>query len=144
LFVPRNEVNTEALRQIGELYAIEAASRGKPPDERRRVRQEQARPLLDVFEIWLRSTLGTVSQKGDTAKAINYALNQWAALTLYVDDGAVEIDNNAAERALRAVATGRSLCTSLRNLGKHWKLPFNVVATRAMFARQRSCNCLTA
>jgi transposase len=95
------------LRRIGELYAIEAAIRGKPPDERRRVRQEQVRPLLDAFEIWLRSTLGTVSQKGDTAKAINYALNQWAALTLYVDDGAVEIDNNAAERALRAVALGR-------------------------------------
>lgn len=108
LFVARrNEVNTEALRRIGELYAIEAAIRGKPPDERKRVRQEQARPLLDAFEIWLRSTLGTVSQKGDTAKAINYALNQWAALTLYVDDGAVEIDNNAAERALRAVALGR-------------------------------------
>ncbi|MDR6496838.1 transposase [Paraburkholderia terricola] len=108
LFVARrNEVNTEALRRIGELYAIEASIRGKPPDERRRVRQEQARPLLDAFEIWLRSTLATVSQKGDTAKAINYALNQWAALTLYIDDGAVEIDNNAAERALRAVALGR-------------------------------------
>jgi transposase len=51
--------------------------------------------------------LGTVSQKRDTAKATNYALNQWVALTLYVDDGAVEIDNNAAERALRAVALGR-------------------------------------
>lgn len=61
------------------------------PNERRRVRQEQARPLLDAFEIWLRSTLGTVSQKGDTAKAINYALNQWVALTLYVDDGAVDL-----------------------------------------------------
>lgn len=62
LFVARrNEVNTQALRRIGELYAIEAAMRGKPPDERRRVRQEQARPLFDAFEIWLRSTLGTVS-----------------------------------------------------------------------------------
>jgi transposase len=48
-----------------------------------------------------------VSQKGDTAKAINYALNQWAALTLYVDDGSVEIDNNVAECALRAAALGR-------------------------------------
>jgi transposase len=52
LFIARrNEVNTEALRRIGELYAIEAAIRGKPPDERRRVRQEQARPLLDALEI---------------------------------------------------------------------------------------------
>ncbi|WP_439673237.1 IS66 family transposase (plasmid) [Cupriavidus necator] len=103
----RNEVNTEALRRIGELYAIEAEIRGKPPDERRRVRQERARPLLDAFEIWLRSTLSTVSHKSDTAKAINYALNQWVALTLYLDDGRVEIDNNAAERALRGVALGR-------------------------------------
>ncbi|EUC12582.1 IS66 family transposase [Paraburkholderia hospita] len=108
LFVARkNEVNTEALRRIGELYAIEATIRGKPPDKRRRIRQQQARPLLDAFEIWLRSTLSNVSQKGETAKAINYALNQWAALSLYVDDGRVEIDNNAAERALRAVALGR-------------------------------------
>src|SRR5258708_14007 len=59
------------------------------------------RKFHDLFVIWLGPTLGTVSQKGDTAKAINYALNQWAALTLYVDDGGVEIDNNAAERALR-------------------------------------------
>lgn len=102
---------------LSRLYAVEAAIRGKPPDERRRVRQEQARPLLDAVEIWLRSTLGTVSQTGDTAKADNYALNQWAALTLYVDDGAVEIDNNAAERALRAVALGqKDSCTSVPSL----------------------------
>jgi transposase len=108
LYVTRkNEVNTEALRRIGELYGVEATIRGKPPNERRRVRQEVVRPLLDAFEAWLRTTLGTVSQKSETAKAINYALNQWAALTLYVDDGTVEIDNNAAERALRAVALGR-------------------------------------
>jgi transposase len=103
----RNEINTEALRRIGELYAVEATIRGKPPDERRRVRQELARPLLDAFETWLRVMLGTVSQKSETAKAINYALNQWPALVLYVDDGSIEIDNNAAERALRAVALGR-------------------------------------
>jgi transposase len=108
LFVARrNEVNTGALQRIGKLFAIEAAILGRPPDERRRVRQEQARPLFGAFEIRLRSTLGTVSEKGDTAKAINYALNQRAALTLYVDNGGVEIDNNAAERALRAVALGR-------------------------------------
>jgi hypothetical protein len=50
--------------------------------------------------------LSTVCRNGDTARAINYALNQWAALKLYVDDGSIEIDNNTAERALRAVALG--------------------------------------
>jgi transposase len=101
LFVARkNEVNTEALRRVGELYEIEAAIRVKPPDERKSIRHERARTLLDSFETWLRSTLSTVSQKSDAAKAIIYALNQWGALALYVDDGGVEIDNNAAERAL--------------------------------------------
>lgn len=80
-------MNTDALRRVGELYAIEAEIRGKPSDERRRVRQERTHPLMDDFEIWVRSTLGMVSRKGDTAGAINYALNQWKALTLFVDDG---------------------------------------------------------
>lgn len=102
-----SDVNTEALRRIGELYAIEADIRGKPPDERKRVRQERASPLLEAFEIWLRSMLSKVSHKSDTAKAISYTLNQWTALTLYASDGRVEIDNNAAKRALRAVALGR-------------------------------------
>jgi transposase len=97
----------EALRRIGELYAVEAQIRGKPPDERRQVRQAQAKPLLDDLEIWLRQKLLTLSRKSDTAAAIQYALNQWQALLRYCGDGIIEIDNNAAERSLRAVALGR-------------------------------------
>jgi hypothetical protein len=97
----------EALRRIGELYAIEAQMRGKPPDERRQVRQAQAKPLLDDLEIWLRQKLLTLSRKSDTASAIQYALNQWQALLRYCNDGVIEIDNNAAERSLRTVALGR-------------------------------------
>lgn len=98
---------TEALRRIGELYAIEAQIRGQPPDERKRIRQTQARPLLDSFEIWLRERLLTLSTQSDTTKAINYLLNQWQALVYYCDDGLAEIDNNIAENALRGVALGR-------------------------------------
>jgi transposase len=98
---------TEALRRIGELYAIEEQVRGKPPDLRRQIRQEQALPLLNALEAWLRDRLPTLSAKSDTTRAINYALNQWQALLLYCDDGMAEIDNNAAERALRSVALGR-------------------------------------
>jgi len=97
----------EALRRIGTLYAIETQIRGKPPDERRRVRQAQTKPLLDDLEIWLRQKLLTLSRKSDTAAAIQYALNQWQALQRYCGDGIIEIDNNAAERSLRAVALGR-------------------------------------
>lgn len=98
---------TEALRRIGELYAIEAQIRGQPPDERKRIRQAQARPLLDSFEVWLRERMLTLSTQSDTAKAINYLLNQWQALVYYCGDGLAEIDNNIAENALRAVALGR-------------------------------------
>ena len=55
---------------------------------------------------------GPLSRKSDTAAAIRYALSRWRALTRYVDDGQLEIDNNAVERALRVVAMGCSLCPS--------------------------------
>ena len=100
-------LTTEALRRIAELYVIEAEIRGKPPDERRQVRQARSRPLLEDLEHWLRSTLDTLSRKSDTAAAILYALKLWPALLRYCDDGAIEIDNSAAERALRGVAIGR-------------------------------------
>jgi transposase len=100
-------ITTEALRRIGELYGMEAEIRGKPPDLRRQVRQQRSRPLLDSLEGWLRERLLLLSRKSDTTAAINYALNQWQALTRYCDDGTIEIDNNAAERSLRAVALGR-------------------------------------
>jgi len=102
-----SETTKQALHTIGELYGIEADIRGKPAAERLRVRQEKARPLLDTYGTWLRAKLQTLSTKSDTAKAINYSLNLWSALTLYCDDGAVEIDNNIAENALRCVSLGR-------------------------------------
>jgi hypothetical protein len=61
---------------------------------------------------WLRHTLSRVSKKSELAKAISYVLSRWTALTRYCDDGRIEIDNNTAERALRAVAMNHSLCTS--------------------------------
>jgi len=102
-----SDTTKKALEYIGGLYAIEASIRGKPADERLRARQEQSRPLLDTYEAWLRAKLETLSTKSETAKAINYSLNQWAALILYCDDGTVEIDNNLAENALRCVSLGR-------------------------------------
>jgi transposase len=57
---------------------------------------------------WMEDTLAKLSRKSDTAAAIRYATSRWQALTRYVDDGQLEIDNNAAERALRVVALGRN------------------------------------
>lgn len=98
---------TEALARIGALYGIEEQIRGKPAEVRSSVRQTHARPLLDELRQWMDKTLRSLSTKSATAEAIRYALSRWRALTRYVDDGLLEIDNNAAERALRAVAIGR-------------------------------------
>ena len=100
-------MTAEALRRIGELDVIEATIRGKPPDERRQARQASARPLIDDLATWLRASLDKLSRKSDTSAAIMYDLNFWPALCRYCDDGAIEIDNSAAERALRGVAIGR-------------------------------------
>lgn len=100
-------VTEEALHRIGVLYKIEEQIRGKPPDERRRVRQAQVVPLLDDMKRWFEATLATLSAKSDTSKAIRYAINRWPALVYYCSDGRVEIDNRIAERALRGVAIGR-------------------------------------
>ena len=97
----------EALDRIGALYSIEGEVRGRPPDERRRARQERSNTLLAEFHSWLASTKLKLSPKSDLAAAIRYTLGRWAALTRYVDDGRLEIDNNAAERAIRPLALGR-------------------------------------
>jgi transposase len=98
---------TEALARIGALYAIEDEIRGKPADLRLTIRQARARPLLDDLRKWMEKALRSLSAKSETAAAIRYALSRWRALTRYINDGRLEIDNSAAERALRAVALGR-------------------------------------
>lgn len=103
----RSPIAKEALDRIQALYAIEETIRGRQPAERLAVRQRDAAPLLDGLGAWLRATLTTVSAKSDIASAINYAMKRWDALTRYSRDGAIEIDNNAAERAMKEPVLGR-------------------------------------
>jgi transposase len=100
-------IASEAVERIGALYDIEREVRGKPALVRCEVRQARARSLIDDLQNWLNKMLARLSPKSDTALAIRYALARWRALTRYLDDGMIEIDNSAAERALRGVALGR-------------------------------------
>jgi len=100
-------IAAEAIERIAALYMVESGIRGKPPDVRREIRQSQSRPLLVELRSWFEKMLTTLSRKSETALAIRYALSRWTALTRYLDDGRVEIDNNTAERSLRAVCLGR-------------------------------------
>ena len=103
----KSPVATEALERIGALYVIEKEIRGRSPEDRHEIRGTRARPLLESLKQWLEATLCKLSRKSDTALAVRYALGRWEALMRYCDDGRLEIDNNAAERALRTVALGR-------------------------------------
>lgn len=100
-------VAAQAIERIAGLYAVEATIRGWPPDQRRSERQARAGPVLRDMHAWLEATLPQLSRRSDLAVAVRYALSSWTALSRYVDDGRLEIDNNAAERALRGVAVGR-------------------------------------
>jgi transposase len=100
-------IASEALSRIGQLYGIESEIRGRSPDERLQIRQTRTRPLLDQMYRWLQTILAKLSSKSAVAVAIRYALSRWTTLLRFCDDGRLEIDNNAAERALRTVAIGR-------------------------------------
>jgi transposase len=103
----RSPIAEEALRRIGELYAIEAAINGQPPKQRRAVRQARSKPLLEALHDWMSQQRRRLSGKSTLGKALQYALNRWDALARYVEDGRLSIDNNLSERRLRGIAVTR-------------------------------------
>jgi transposase len=100
-------IASEALERIAGLYAIEGEIRGHSAEERRAVRQDKTRPIVDELEPWLRAKLALISQKTKLAEAIRYALSRWAGLTRFIDDGRIEIDSNIVERSIRPIALNR-------------------------------------
>ena len=100
-------IASEAVERIDALFAIEREINGMTPPERVRVRKERSRPLVIELETWLREQRARVSKNSETAKAIDYSLKRWTALTRFLDDGRLCMSNNAAERELRAIAVGR-------------------------------------
>jgi len=96
------------LDRIKALYALEAEIRGHPPEVRHAARQTHAAPTLNDLKRYLETALSSLSKKCALAKAIRYSLVRWPALSRYTTNGSLEIDNSAAERALRAVALGRN------------------------------------
>lgn len=103
----KSEIAHEALERIGQLYDIERKIAGKPADIRQAIRQELSRPKLEALHSWAEKQLTRISTKGDLAKAFRYALGRWHAFSLFIDDGRVAIDNNAAERAVRPICLGK-------------------------------------
>jgi transposase len=96
-----------ALEQIGRLYQIERALRERQAqaEERRRLRQEEAVPVLGRFKAWLEASPGL--PKSPWGKAVHYSLVRWDKLRRYTEDGRIEIDNNLVENTIRPIALGR-------------------------------------
>ena len=110
---------------------IEADIRGQTADERRTVRQERSRPLVEAMHAWLTETLGRIPGRSNLAQAVRYALNHWHGLVLRLDDGRLELDTNTVERAMRPVALGRknALFAGADSGGEHWALAATLIQT---------------
>lgn len=96
------------LEWIGRLYGIEDRAHDFPAEARRRLRQREAEPVLDLIGAYLEGLARTLLPKSSLAKAVTYAINQWEALRRYTTDGRLTIDNNTSERAMRTQAVGRN------------------------------------
>ena len=89
------------------MFAIEREINGLAPHQRLAVRRERSKTLVDDLEKWLRQERRKLSSKNALAKAIDYSLKRWTAMTRFLDDGRICMSNNAAERAVRGIAVGR-------------------------------------
>ncbi len=104
----KSPVAEQALKFFGLLYDIEREVQALDPGERRQQRQERAKPTAKDFHAWLRAQRLRVPDGSATARAIDYSLGRWAALTHYLEDGAVPCDNNWVENQIRPIAIGRN------------------------------------
>jgi transposase len=97
----------EIVQRIDVLFEIEREISGKEADERRAVRQERSAPLVATLEVWMREQRARLSRHNDLAKHMDYMLTRWDAFARFLNDGRIDLTNNAAERALRGIALGR-------------------------------------
>jgi transposase len=121
----------ETLERIGALYRIERAIHGQGPEQRRAIRQDQSRPLLDELHAWLDAILAKVPGSSGIAQAIRYTLRHWSGLTVFLDDGRVEIDSNVVERSIRPIALNRknALFAGSDQGGVHWGVIASLIET---------------
>lgn len=97
-----------ALKFFGQLYDVEREVRDLDAGQRLQVRQAKARPIADAMHDWMRLQRQKITNGSASAKALDYSLKRWVALTRYLDDGQLPIDNNWIENQIRPWAIGRS------------------------------------
>jgi len=103
----KSEIAQQALIYIGQLYEVEREVKHLKPDERGRIRKDKSKLLVDALHQWMLLQRQRVTDGTATAKALDYSLKRWVALTRFVDDGCLPIDNNWIENQIRPIAIGR-------------------------------------
>ena len=103
----KSQIAAQALQSISALYDIEREVKDLAADERLKIRQTRSRPLAEALYKWLMLQRRQITDGSATARAIDYSLRRWGALTRFVDDGKLPIDNNWAENQIRPIAIGR-------------------------------------
>ena len=103
----KSQIAAQALQSISALYDIEREVKNLTSDERLRIRQARSRPLADAFHQWMGLQRCQITDGSATARALDYSLKRWSALTRFLDDGQLPIDNNWAENQIRPIAIGR-------------------------------------
>jgi hypothetical protein len=103
----KSEITAQIIKLLGRVYRIEADIRGTSAENRLAIRQEKSRPLMDELKALLDDTLPRVSTASKLAEHIRYAQGHWTGLTLFLDDGRIEVDNNMIERQMRPIGIGR-------------------------------------
>jgi transposase len=103
----KSPIAEAAVRQIAQLYAIEATVRGLSPDIRLAARKEHSLPIVAALKPWFEKQLSMISSGSTLAEDIRYALNHWPGLTRFLDDGRLELDTNLVENAIRPICLTR-------------------------------------
>ncbi|MET4121728.1 hypothetical protein ABIB85_008193 [Bradyrhizobium sp. JR1.5] len=127
---PVSPIALGAVRRLDALFEIERAINSRGADQRRAVRQEKSKPLLEDMHAWLLLEREPLSRSSEVLKPMNYMLRRWEDFARFLDDGRICLTNNCAERALRGIASLESLCAPSLSACKHWK------RVRVNFARR--------
>ncbi len=127
-----------AVEKIRKLYRVERAAReaGLDPPATRALRQAESKPVLDSLGKWIAEVYDTIPPKSPLGKALYYALARWPALVRFLEDGALEIDNNGVERALRAACIGRKnwMFAGSDEGARRAAILYSVISTAVLFA----------
>ena len=130
----------EGVRRIDAIFAIERDISSKSAKERCAIRQKLTRPLVEDLHTWMTENRAKLANKNPVAKAMDYMLKRWPGFTRFLEDGRIDLSNNAAERALRGIDLGRKswLFAGSDRGGQRAAIMYSLIVTALCRARHKA------